>query len=30
MLLSPGGLITMHVNNQKDYLKASSTNYSLD
>jgi len=28
-LLSPGGIITMHVNSQKDYLKASSTNYSL-
>ena len=29
-LLSPGGIITMHVKDQKDYLKASSTNYSLE
>ena len=30
MLLSPGGIITMHVKSQKDFLKANSTNYSLD
>lgn len=30
MLLSPGGLITMHINSQKDFLKASSTNYTLE
>lgn len=28
-LLAPGGLVTMHVKNQKDYLRAASTNYSL-
>ena len=30
MLLSPGGLVTMHVKNQSDYLRATSTSYSLD
>ena len=30
MLLSPGGLVTMHVKNQNDYLRATSTSYSLD
>ena len=30
MLLSPGGIITMHVRTQKDYLKACSTNFTLD
>lgn len=30
MLLSPGGIITQHVNSQKDYLKASSVNYTLE
>lgn len=29
-LLSPGGIITMHANNQKDYLKAASTSYTLE
>ena len=29
-LLSPGGIITMHVNSQKDYLRASSTSYTLE
>lgn len=29
-LLSPGGIITMHVNNQKDYLRAASTSYTLE
>ncbi len=29
-LLSPGGIITMHVNSQKDYLKAASTSYTLE
>lgn len=28
-LLAPGGLVTMHVKSQKDYLRAASTNYSL-
>lgn len=28
-LLSPGGIITMHVNSQKDYLRAASTSYTL-
>lgn len=28
-LLAPGGLVTMHVKTQKDYLRAASTNYSL-
>lgn len=30
MLLCPGGLITMHVNSQKQFLKAGSVNYTLD
>ena len=30
MLLSPGGLVTMHVRTQKDYLRAASTSYSLE
>jgi hypothetical protein len=30
MLLSPGGIITMHVKTQKDYLKACSTNFTLE
>jgi len=30
MLLSPGGILTMHVKNQKDYLKAASTNFTLE
>ena len=30
MLLSPGGLVTMHVKNQNDFLRAGSTSYSLD
>jgi len=30
MLLSPGGLVTMHVKNQNDHLRATSTSYSLD
>ena len=30
MLLSPGGLVSMHVKNQSDYLRATSTSYSLD
>ena len=29
-LLSPGGIITMHVNSQKDYLRAASTSYTLE
>lgn len=29
-LLAPGGLVTMHVKSQKDYLRAASTNYSLE
>jgi len=29
-LLAPGGLATMHVKTQKDYLRAASTNYSLE
>ena len=29
-LLSPGGLVTQHVNSQKDYLRAMSTSYSLE
>ena len=29
-LLAPGGLITMHVNSPEDYLKAFSTNYTLE
>jgi hypothetical protein len=28
-LLSPGGILTQHVKTQKDYLKATSTNYTL-
>jgi len=30
MLLSPGGIVTMHVKNQTDFLKACSTNYTLE
>jgi len=29
-LLSPGGIITMHVKNQKDFLRAASTSYTLE
>ncbi len=29
-LLAPGGLVTMHVKSQRDYLRAASTNYSLE
>lgn len=29
-LLSPGGIITMHVKNQRDYLRAASTSYTLE
>ncbi len=29
-LLSPGGIITQHVQNQKDYLRAASTSYTLE
>lgn len=29
-LLSPGGIITMHVNSQKDFLRAASTSYTLE
>lgn len=29
-LLAPGGLLTMHVNSPLDYLKAVSTNYTLE
>jgi hypothetical protein len=29
-LLSPGGIITQHVNSQKDYLRAASTSYTLE
>ncbi len=28
-ILSPGGILTMHVNNQSDLLKAASTSYTL-
>ena len=28
-LLSPGGILTMHVKSQKDYLRAASTSYTL-
>lgn len=28
-ILSPGGIITMHVKNQADLLKAASTSYTL-
>lgn len=30
MLLSPGGIVTQHVKNQNDFLKACSTNYTLE
>lgn len=30
ILLAPGGLVTMQVKSQKDYLRAASTNYSLE
>jgi hypothetical protein len=29
-VLSPGGIISMHVKDQADYLKAASTSYSLE
>ena len=29
-LLSPGGIVTMHVNSQKDFLRACSTSYTLE
>jgi len=29
MLVSPGGIITMHVKTQKDYLIACSANFTL-
>lgn len=29
-LLSPGGLVTMHVKEQKDFLRAASTSYTLE
>ena len=29
-ILSPGGILTMHVKNQSDLLKAASTSYTLE
>jgi len=29
-ILSPGGILTMHANNQNDLLKAASTSYALE